>query len=182
MSSGVRTFQSSFDSQAGALVLNFAGGLATDFYTVTMPGSASAALGITGRGDAVVQFAIQPGDINGDGRTNDLDYFIAWRNNDIGEGNLLADLNADGGWNVSDLEIVRTNYQRINPGAPAPLAKKGGALAPWLSTAPLSALAFSTAQAASGEDILASESAATLSPTTPDLSVTTKAELSSDQQ
>src|SRR5438105_6272509 len=78
LKSGAVAFDASFDSTTGALGLNFIGGLATDFYTVTLPGAASNALGITGRGDAIVQFAVQPGDVNNDGRTNDLDYLKAW--------------------------------------------------------------------------------------------------------
>jgi hypothetical protein len=182
MKAGNVAFAASFDPSTGSVVLNFTGGLATDFYTVTMPGSASAGLGITGRGDAVVQFAVQPGDINGDGRTNDLDYFAAWRNNQNGEGSFRGDLNADGLWNIADIDIVRANYQKINPGAPAPTGKKGGALAPWLSIAPLASLAFSTDQSDSDEDVLNSNTAESLVVSAPDLSVTAKVELSSDQQ
>jgi len=130
----------------------------------------------------VVQFAVQPGDINGDGRTNDLDYFIAWHDNLIHEGDLRGDLNADGLWNKTDIDIVRSNYQKINPGAPAPFSKKGAALAPWLSVAPLASLAFSTSQLNSSEDILASTAPALTVLPTVDLSVTTQAPTSSTQQ
>jgi hypothetical protein len=177
MKSGAVPFNSFFDATAGAIVLTFTGGLATDFYTVTLPGSAATTLGITGRGDAVIQFAIQPGDINGDGRTNDLDFYAAFHNNSIGEGDLRGDLNGDGLWNATDMTIVRTNYQKINPGAPAPSGKKAGALAPWLSTAPLASLAFSTTTAFSSEDILNPDEPS-LIVAAPDLSVTTKTDLS----
>lgn len=181
MKAGNVAFTASFDPSTGTVVLNFTGGLATDFYTVTMPAAASAGLGVTTSGAAVVQFAIQPGDINGDGRTNDLDYFAAWRNNQNGEGSFRGDLNADGKWNLADIDIVRANYQKINPGAPTPTGKKGGALAPWLSVAPLASLAFSTSEP-SGDDILNLNSAENLVVSAPDLSVTAKVELSSDQQ
>jgi hypothetical protein len=146
-----------------------------------MPAAASAGFGVTTGGAAVVQFAIQPGDINGDGRTNDLDYFAAWRNNQNREGNFRGDLNADGKWNLADIDLVRGNYQTINPGAPTPTGKKGGALAPWLSLAPLASLAFSTSEPDSGEDILNPNTGDSLAVSAPDLSVTAKVELSSDQ-
>jgi hypothetical protein len=182
MKTGNVAFAASFDPSTGTVVLNFTGGLATDFYTVTMPGSASTGLGITSGGDAVVQFAVQPGDINGDGRTNDLDYFAAWRNNQNGEGNFRGDLNGDGKWNMTDLDTVRANYQKINPGAPVPIGKKGGALTPWLSVAPLASLAFSTGQPDSADDILNPDTAESLVISALDLSVTAKVELSSDRQ
>jgi hypothetical protein len=181
MKSGAVTVTSaSFNTVTGALTLNFASGLAADFYTVTVPGAASNTLGVTGRGDAVVQFAIQPGDINGDGRTNDLDYYAAFQNNVNGEGNLRGDLNGDGLWNTSDMAIVRANYQKINPGAPAPSEKKGTGLSPWLSTAPLASLTFSTTLSFSSEDIL-NRDEPNLLVAAPDLSVTSQTDLSTQQ-
>jgi hypothetical protein len=182
LKSGSVAFTPTFNAVTGNLVLTFAGGLATDFYTVTVPGAASNSIGVTGRNAAVVQFAVQPGDINGDGRTNDLDYFIAWHNNLIHEGDLRGDLNADGLWNTTDIDIVRSNYQKINPGAPAPFSKKGAALAPWLSVAPLASLVFSTSQSDLSQDILgATTPALTVLPAV-DLSVTAQSQSTSPQQ
>jgi hypothetical protein len=182
LKSGPATFDASFDPVTGTLALNFIGGLATDFYTMTLPGAASNSLGITGRGDSVVQFAVQPGDINGDGRTNDLDYFVAWANNSIHHGGLRGDLNGDGQWDTTDIAIVRSNYQKVNPGAPAPLIKKNGALAPWLSVTPLASLSFWTSNGSSADDILKSDGSSILASAPIDLSATTTINLSSSQQ
>jgi hypothetical protein len=144
MDTGAQNFTAELHAPSNTLTLHFPGPLATDFYTVRYAASGVAALGVDAGTDYVVSFAVQPGDINGDGRTNDLDLYQVWRNSrlPLAQRSVLADLNGDGAWDAVDMEIVRANYRVSNPGAAmVQTAGNGGAATTSTSSTPAGAAA-----------------------------------------
>lgn len=60
----------------------------------------------------VVRFAVTPGDVTGDGITNERDYLFVWRELRKTEASrsLQADVDGDGKVTTADLDLVRGNY------------------------------------------------------------------------
>ena len=116
---GAVTFQTAFDPASSTLTLQFGKALVADYYTLTVAASVAAKLGLVSTGDFKVSFAVQPGDITGDGHTNDADLYQVWRNSKlpVGQQDLRADVNGDGKVDAQDLALVRAAYLGVNPGA-----------------------------------------------------------------
>jgi hypothetical protein len=151
---GAYTFTFIFDPATSLFTLIFAKALPADYFTILVPATFEASQGIASATDFKIGFAVQPGDVNGDGQTNDLDYFRAWRGLSMPaeQRDLRADINGDGKWDDADLALIKANYLRANSNIPrsastlsgsnfavrsidsAPISETSSLSAAWLST------------------------------------------------
>jgi hypothetical protein len=99
-----------------------------------------------------ITFHVQPGDLNGDQITNDLDLFRLWQVllRPVSERNPEFDINGDGQVNAGDMSLLKASYlnttsaglaprSRTNQeprSAEAPMSMAALVLAPWLRNDP----------------------------------------------
>jgi hypothetical protein len=82
--------------------------------------------------NAVINFHVLPGDINGDRSVNERDLFLAWQNSlrPLAQQDLDADLTGDGQVTAADIQVVKNLYRTTVPTAQflaAAAAQDGGA-------------------------------------------------------
>jgi len=112
---GAIAYTVEFDAARRALILHFSDWLHADAYLVKVSKAAADQLGVVADNDFAWEFAVQPGDVNGDGTANDLDLFMAWRQSRLPENrrSVIADINGDGYWDDQDLDVIRSNYRLV---------------------------------------------------------------------